>query len=86
MRQRDNQYICDNCNQLTLTRTICPNPECRKEYLYMGYEINEATLKKMRSVPKDSFFAWDSLYQYKDIVNMSVETGRLHTICPHCGK
>ena len=86
MRQRDNQYVCDSCSQLMLTRTICPNPECRKEYLYMSYDINEATLQKMKKISKDSFFEWDSLYQYKDVVQMSVETGRLHTICPHCGK
>ena len=38
MRQRDNQCVCDSCSQLMLTRTICPNPECRKEYLYMSYD------------------------------------------------
>ena len=86
MRQRDNQYVCDSCSQLMLTRTICPNPECRKEYLYMSYDINVATLQKMKKISRDSFFEWDSLYQYKDVVQMSVETGRLHTICPHCGK
>lgn len=86
MRQRDNQYVCDSCSQLMLTRTICSNPECRKEYLYMSYDINEATLQKMKKIHKDSFFEWDSLYQYKDVVQMSVETGRLHAVCPHCGK
>ena len=54
--------------------------------LYMSYDINEATLQKMKKIPRDSFFEWDSLYQYKDVVQISVETGRLHTICPHCEK
>ena len=29
MRVHENRRVCDACNQLTLTRTICPNPECR---------------------------------------------------------
>ncbi len=86
LRRRDNQYVCDNCNQLIVTRTICANPECRKEYLYMGYDIDGMTMQRMQRVQKDSFFEYDSLFQYKDIVHMSVETGRLHAFCPHCGK
>lgn len=86
LRRRDNQYVCDNCNQLIVTRTICANPECRKEYLYMGYDIDGITMQRMQWVQKDSFFEYDSLFQYKDIVHMSVETGRLHAFCPHCGK
>ena len=84
LRKHNNQLICDNCNQLTLTKTICPNPECRHEYLYMGYDVPETTLKKMQAVKEDSFFEWDSLYQYKNIVNMSVMTGKIRTICPCC--
>jgi ribosomal protein S27AE len=76
MRKHDNQLVCDNCNQLTLTRTICPNPKCRHEYLYMGYDVSEATLQKMQNVKKENYFQWDSLYQYKDIVNMSVASGK----------
>ena len=86
LRKRNNQYVCDNCNQLTVTRTICANPECKKKYLYMGYGIDSLTMQRMQRVQKDSFFEWDSLFQYKDIVHMSVETGRLHAFCPHCGK
>lgn len=84
LRKYDNQLICDKCNQLTLTKTICPNPECRYEYLYMGYDVPETTLRKMQEVKEDSFFEWDSLYQYKNIVNMSVTTGKIRTICPCC--
>lgn len=86
LRKHDNQYVCDNCNQLTVTSTICANPECRKKYLYMGYDIDSMTMKKMLQVQKESFFEMDGLFQYKDIVRMSVETGRLHAFCPHCGK
>ena len=88
MRKRDkkheNQLICDNCNQLMLTRTICPNPECKHEYLYMSYDVPETTLQKMQSVKQESFFKWDSLFQYKDIVNMTVSSGKVRTICPFC--
>jgi hypothetical protein len=69
-----------------LTRTKCPNPECRHEYVYMGYDVPVATLQKMQSVSQESFFEWDSLYQYKNVVNMSVDTGKLRTKCPCCHK
>ncbi|MGN0441539.1 MAG: hypothetical protein ACI4FO_02425 [Acutalibacteraceae bacterium] len=84
LRKHDNQRICDTCNQLTLTKTICPNPECRHEYVYMGYDVPIATLEKMQRVQRDNFFEWDSLYQYKDIVNMTVASGKIRTICPCC--
>lgn len=86
MRKNDNRLVCDNCNQLMLTKTKCPNPECRHEYVYMGYDVPTATLQKMRAVSQESFFEWDSLYQYKNVVNMSVDTGKLRTICPRCHK
>ena len=84
MRIHENQWVCDACNQLTLTRTICPNPECRHEYLYMGYDVPEATLLKMQKVNTEGFFEWDSLFQYKNIVNMTVQNGKLRTVCPCC--
>lgn len=34
----------------------------------------------MRSVDPDNFYQMDSLYQYKDIVPMSVETGKIRTV------
>lgn len=84
LRERGNQLICDSCNQLTLTKTICPHPECRHEYTYMGYDVPTVTLEKMHNVQRDSFFEWDGLYQYKDVVNMSIESGKIRTICPYC--
>ena len=84
MRIHENRQVCDTCNQLTLTRTICPNPECRHEYLYMGYDVPDATLLKMQKVNTESFFEWDSLFQYKNIVNMTVQNGKLRTVCPCC--
>lgn len=86
MRKADSRLVCDNCNQLILTKTKCPNPECRHEYVYMGYDVSSATLQKMQAVSQESFFEWDSLYQYKNVVNMSVDSGKLRTICPCCHK
>lgn len=84
MREHNNQAVCDACGQLTVTRTICPNPGCRHEYSYMGYDVADDTIRKMQEVSPDNFFQWDSLYQYKDIVNMTVKSGKIRTICPHC--
>lgn len=86
LRRNKNQLICDNedCRNLTLTKTICANPDCKHEYLYMGYDVSDATLEKMRKVQRDSFFEWDSLYQYKNVVNMTVTSGKIRTVCPRC--
>ena len=86
MRKHDNQLVCDDCNQLTLTKTICPNTECRHEYQYLSYDISQETIENMQSVEPENFFQWDSLYQYKDIVDLSVDSGGVRTICPRCGK
>jgi hypothetical protein len=84
MQKNENQFICNNCNQLTVTKTICPKPECRHEYLYMSYNVSQATLEGMRKVEPENFYQWDSLYQYKDIVNMTVSSGKIRTVCPRC--
>lgn len=84
MRKNDNRAVCDACRQLTVTRTICPNPNCRHEYSYMGYDVTDDTIQKMQEVSSDNFFQRDSLYQYKDIVNMTVKFGKIKTICPYC--
>lgn len=84
MRKHNNRFFCDYCNQLTLTRTICPNPNCRHEYLYMGYDVPEVTLQRMQSVKQENFFQWDSRYQYKDVVTMTVASGKIRTVCPCC--
>lgn len=86
MRGRDNQMVCDNCSQMILTKTICPNPGCRHEYYYISFDVSAETLEKMKNIDPGNFYQVDSLYQYKDIVNMSVETGKIRTICPHCGR
>ena len=86
MRDRNNQMVCDNCNQMMLTKTKCPHLDCRYEYYYLSFDVSEETLSKMKNVDPENFYQVDSLYQYKDIVNMSVDTGKIRTICPHCGR
>jgi len=82
MRVVGDQKICDNCYQQLMTKTVCP--ECRHEYRYISYSLSDDTIKKMLAVDEHSFFKRDSLFQYKDVVEMSVSSGKLRTICPKC--
>lgn len=84
IRKYGNHMICDTCNQLTLTKTICPNPDCKHEYYYLNYDVAEDTIGRMQEVKQENFFQWDSLYQYKDIVNIRLDKGKIRTICPCC--
>jgi hypothetical protein len=86
MRSVGNQFVCDVCNQLTVTKTICPNLDCRHEYTYLGYDVSAETVEKMNSVETDNFYQLDSLYQYKDIVDMTIQDGRIRSVCPYCEK
>ena len=85
-REHYNRYVCDNCYHLALTKTICPNPECKHTYYYLSYDASDNTILKMQCVDQDNFYQFDSLYQYKDVVPMSIECGKLRTICPNCHK
>lgn len=82
---RDGRYRCEACGGLILTNTMCPNEVCGYRYSYMSYETLQATVNKIRRVKSDDFFQWDSLYQYKNIVEMRATTDRVRPICPHCG-
>lgn len=85
-REHHNQYVCDNCYHLVLTKTICPNSDCKNTYYYLSYDASDDTILKMQHVDEDNFYQIDGLYQYKDVVPMSVESGKLRTVCPHCHK
>ena len=84
MRNSDNRLVCDNCNQLMLTKTICPYPECREEYYYISYNLSQDTINKMQSVDRGNFYQVDSLFQYKDIVEMRIGSEKVRTVCPCC--
>lgn len=86
MRKYENQLVCDNCNQLTLTKTMCPNSECKSEYFYLSYDVSDDTIDKMMKVSENNFFQWDSLYQYKDIGPMTITDNKIRAVCPCCGK
>lgn len=82
---RDGRFRCDICYGLTLTHTTCPNPSCGGTYDYLSYEVtNPETIEKMGGVRRDDFFQWDSLFQYKNIVNMTVASGKIRAVCPYC--
>jgi len=79
----ENGNICNNC-ELIITDTKCPN--CKQDYKYLWYSTKEDKLKEMQKISDDDFFNKDSLFQYKDIVDMKVdEKLRLIPICPKCG-
>lgn len=84
MRQYDNQFVCDDCDQLVIIRTICANPDCKHEYRYMGYSVSDEVIQKMQSVDPESFYERDSMYQYRNVVDMSVEGGKIRPVCPRC--
>lgn len=80
----DNQAVCDDCWGLMITKTQCANPLCRCNYHYLSYDISADTVLRMQAVKEDNFFQWDSLYQYKDIVPMRFDSGRVRPVCPRC--
>lgn len=80
----DNQSVCDYCSGLMITKTQCANPHCKCNYHYLSYDISADTVLKMQAVKEDNFFHWDSLYQYKDIVPMRFDGGRVRPVCPRC--
>ena len=86
VKKENNQFICRNCNDLTITKTTCQN--CKKEYQYMSYNVSDEIIKKMEKVKEEDFFKQDSLFQYKNVVNMMVDVKakKIRTICPHCHK
>ena len=86
LRSVSNQHVCDNCNQLIVTKTRCPEADCRKEYTYLSYDTSEATVHKMKNVDQDNFYQVDSLFQYKDVVPMTIEDGKIWSVCPHCNR
>lgn len=81
----DNRFVCDECWELMITKTRCSNPHCKCEFRYLSYDISADTALKMQNVQEDNFFQWDSLFQYKDIVQMKFAGGKIHPVCPKCG-
>jgi uncharacterized protein YcnI len=87
MRQVENQYKCDKHNpELTVTETICANRSCKHKFKYLTHNIiNQEILEKMKQIADnpDDFYANDSLFQYKDIVDLSVgEDLKIRPKCP----
>jgi hypothetical protein len=89
IKKMENGHKCVNCD-LIITNTICPNEKCRHNYKYFWYSTKEEKIKEMYKVSDDDFFNKDSLFQYKDIVDMEVKKVngefKLIPICPKCKK
>jgi hypothetical protein len=84
-KKKDNGLRCNDC-ELIMTKTICPNEDCKHEYKYLWYSTKDERLKEMKEVSTDDFFNKDSLFQYKNIVEMEInEKLTLAPICPKCG-
>lgn len=66
-RKVNNRNICDNCNQLIVTSTVCPEDDCHHEYKYLGYDLPDSTIKKMENLDANSFYQKDSILQYKNV-------------------
>jgi hypothetical protein len=80
----ENGQQCVSCN-LIITDTKCPNEKCKHNYKYLWYSTKEEKLKEMRKVSDSDFFNKDSLFQYKNIVDMKIdEKFKLIPICPKC--
>ena len=75
---------CDEC-QLISTETQCG--ECKSKYTYLSYEVRDEVASKIKAALEtgDDFFATDSVFQYKNIVDLSVKDGRIIPVCPKCG-
>jgi hypothetical protein len=80
----ENGHKCVSCG-LIITETTCPNEKCKHSYKYIWYSTKEEKLKEMYKIFDNDFFNKDSLFQYKDIVDMKIsEEHKLIPICPKC--
>jgi hypothetical protein len=92
VRQTDSKYECTDRNcKLTVIKTICSEQSCKHQFKYLSYDICPEVLEKMKKIADDpdDFYANDSLFQYKDIVGLSIEREELNLKirprCPKCG-
>lgn len=76
--------IFDSDEGLIPVETLCPH--CGHKYVYLSCEARADVLEEMRNVEKDSFFLLDSLFKYKDIVEMKLGEDKFLSVCPKCRK
>ncbi|MDR0453609.1 MAG: DUF2357 domain-containing protein [Deferribacteraceae bacterium] len=73
---------CTSCG-LRVTETICDKPDCNHKFVYLDYEVSQEILDKMKCVEPDDFYAKDSLFKYKNIVELSFNK-TIEPLCPKC--
>ncbi len=91
-RQIEDYYTCDSCNSFVgkatkrtnIYKTICAYADCKHTYTYISPTISESVLEKMKQISKDNFISYDSMFQYKDVVNMTIQGEQVRAICPKC--
>jgi hypothetical protein len=73
---------CSDC-KLRMIKTTCSY--CKEKYTYLRYDSKEDALKQIKGIDKDDFYAMDSRFQYKDIVELHIDENlRIKPICPNC--
>jgi hypothetical protein len=85
MRVSENDYReCKNRNcKLIVTKTVCG--ACKHKYTYLRYNVRQEILNKMKEVDPEKFYDKDSVFQYKDIVDLSIGEENIRPVCPNCG-
>lgn len=88
-RQIEDYYTCDTCNSFVgkatnIYKTTCAYADCKHTYTYISPMVSESVLKKMKTISKNNFISYDSMFQYKDIVNMTIQGEQVRAICPKC--
>ena len=86
MRGSGSRYECEaNDCKLVVTDTACDNQSCKHKFTYLSYIVRQEVLDNMRNIDQNDFFTNDSIFQYKDIIQLSVGN-KISPICPKCGQ
>ncbi len=91
-RQIEDYYTCDTCNSFVgkatkktnIYKTTCAYSDCKHTYTYISPMVSESVLEKMKTISKNNFISYDSMFQYKDVVNMTIQGEQVRAICPKC--
>ena len=89
-KDKNGGLVCYSCDNLQVITTTCLNEKCGRSFKYLNYGISADVRRKMyeESISdksdESSFFRHDSLFQYKNIVPMSVNPNKIGPICPFC--
>ncbi len=83
-RNGSNRHKCETCDLIT-TSTQCEVDSTHK-FTYLSHELKPEIIERMQEIDHNHFNQHDSLFHYMDIVEMVVENGSVHPLCPLCDK